>query len=358
MTDTDIREALSAIRDVEPTDDDVRRAMTAARPRRARHPRLMRAAVAAGAVAAAATAVVAGLPSSTPERASAHDVLLSAATVAAQQPPMPSDGYRYAKLVRRTTRTSMLRGCATCVGSVTAEQDVEHWAPPQWRDGRVRYGDARIVARSGDEQRQRELIKDGLGFDSPRLLPDPSLQDIPFADLPTDPVALRDLLQAAVLDLRWAGRARDAIQFERDALHESSPQTPQEVRSLLINGVVSMLGDANITPKLRSALFGVLATVDGARALGRVDDPLGRSGEGVAFEEDTDDAAIDYPPSERRIVFDPDTSELLAVSWARRDPRALPVPKAALKDREIGWYSEAWTAYVRTGEVANMGQRP
>lgn len=356
-TDTEIREALGPIREVEPTDAAVRRATLAARPRPKRTRRL-RVALAAGALAAVATAVVAVMPSSDGERRSARDVLLSAAAVAAEQPAMPADGYRYARFVRRYTKSSMLRGCPTCVGSVTVEQEVEQWSPPAWSEGRRRYGDVRTVERSGDERQLRELTKGWLGFDSPRLVADPSLQDIPFAELPTNPTALRDLLQSAVLDLRWAGRARRDIEFERDALREATPVTREQTRGLLIDGVISILGDAHITPRLRSALFGVLATIDGARALGRVTDPLGRSGEGVAFDIDRDDAHVNYPVTEQRIVFDPDTSELLAVSSNQRNPDERPQVSPKVHEDSMGWYPESWTAYVQTGEVAKIGERP
>jgi hypothetical protein len=335
VTDSEIRDALSAIRDVEPTDADVRRATIAARPQ----PRAPR------------RRSVARPQPRAPRRR-------SAAAVAAEQPAMASDGYRYAQLVSRMTRASMVRGCATCVGSVTWEQDNEQWSPAQWRDGRRRYGAWRIVERVGDEQRQSALTKYPPSSEGPRLLPDPSLQDIPFADLPTDPEALRNLLQAAVLDLRWAGRARGAITYERDAINEGRPPTPEQTRSMLIGGVTSILGDAHITPRLRSALFGVLATIDGARALGRVTDPLGRSGEGVAFDVESEDAALEYPAFERRIVFAPDTSELLTVSVSQRNPSVRPVPKAHLKARDVTWISNLRTVYVRTGDVAKVDERP
>jgi hypothetical protein len=310
----------------------------------------VRAAVAASATAAVATAVIAGLPSSDSERASAKDVLLGAAAVAAEQPET-SGRYRYTKLVRRSMRSSMVRGCTTCVGSVTAEQEVEQWTPRDWRDGRRRYGDVRIVERSGDPERVRELTE-GPFFDSPRLAANPVLQDIPFAELPTEPLALRDLLQAATRDLRWAGRARAAIEFERNAGIGKGRE-----RFELINGIVSILADANISPSLRATFFRVLATVDGARALGQVTDPLGRTGQGVAFDDDIEDTAMDYPAVELRIFVNPDTAELLAVSRAQRDPNERPVPKAGFRDDEIGWGS-AWTAYVRTGDVAKVGERP
>lgn len=273
---------------------------------------------------------------------------------------MPADGYRYARLVRRVTYASMGRDCATCFGAVTREQGVDQWSPPDWRDGARRYGDVRIVGRTGDEQRQRELSEDRPGgfFDTPRLVADPILQDVPFADLPTEPGALRDLLQAAVLDLRWAGRARDAIKSERDGINGSAPQTPQQARTLLVDGVISILGDAHITPRLRSALFGVLASIDGARALGRVSEPLGRSGEGVAFDDDTDDAYVDSPAFELRIVVDPDTSELLPVSSAQRDPTARPRLGPKLRDVTHTWITGTSTMYVRTANVAKLGERP
>lgn len=369
-TDSEIRDALRALRDVEPTDADIHRATTAARPpspaRPGRGRRPLRVAVAAGGLAAVVTAVVAGLPASDSERASAREVLLGAAAAAAQQPATPLSAYRYSRIVARLTRASVLRGCTTCIASATVEQGSEQWSPRDWREGTHRSGTGRIVERSGDERVQRELIESlefdegRLGIPRARLLADPLLQDIPFADLPTDPVALRDLLQAAVLDLRWAGRAREAVKSERDAINGGRRQTPEQARSLLVSGVVNILADANITPRLRSALFGVLATVEGARAVGRVSDPIGRPGEGVEFDIDQDDAFMDNPASALRIVVDPDTSDLLAVWDRQRDPREVPVPtdRIAPGVRELEWIPEAWTAYVRTGDVARAGERP
>jgi hypothetical protein len=88
-----------------------------------------------------------------------------------------------------------------------------------------------------------------------------------------------------------------------------------------------------------------------ARALGRKVDPRGRTGEAIAITLRNDgswpSADAPWPPSvERETIFDPDTSEVLAVS-----ARSLDRPNDSAR-------AAGSTVVEATGQVGDVGERP
>ncbi len=106
-----------------------------------------------------------------------------------------------------------------------------------------------------------------------------------LADLPTQPAALRERL-------RGAGAASDQALVQRAAMLLASPLTPADVRT---------------------ALAEVLRTAPGARRVGTLTDPRGRSGEAVEFSDEAWDTLL---------LFDRDSGRLLGIR--SRGKRELP----------------------------------
>ena len=96
--------------------------------------------------------------------------------------------------------------------------------------------------------------------------------------LPTQPAAL----EAAIVQRFEGGTASNAITF------------------LLATGVLNYTAP----PAVRSALFRMLATVPGVRYLGKVTDPLGRTGDTIALIQHR-------PRGDIVVIFDPKTSQVL-----------------------------------------------
>jgi hypothetical protein len=126
--------------------------------------------------------------------------------------------------------------------------------------------------------------------------------------LPADPARLHALLLDAVRGVVPGAPAR------------GSEAEAQDVLSL-----AATLLDAPVAPDVRAAAYRVMASVPGTRSLGRVRDPLGRPGIGLAFSSPTGDARS-YPwRRSEEVVIDPATGTLLAtedVAASSRDVRA------------------------------------
>lgn len=104
--------------------------------------------------------------------------------------------------------------------------------------------------------------------------------------LPADPDRLLELLRS-------------------DAIVERPPGDDQVfivIGELLAQGVAP--------PDVRAALFEVAARLEGVRLVGDVGDPLGRRGTGVS---------LDGPTYDTRLVFDPDSAQLLAIELYETD---------------------------------------
>jgi hypothetical protein len=117
------------------------------------------------------------------------------------------------------------------------------------------------------------------------LSPDQShIHDV--AGLPADPDRLLELLRSGAIVERPPGDDQVFI----------------VIGELLAQGVAP--------PDVRGALFEVAARLEGVRLVGDVEDQLGRPGTGVSLEGPTYDS---------RLVFDPDSAQLLAIELFETD---------------------------------------
>jgi len=134
--------------------------------------------------------------------------------------------------------------------------------------------------------------------------------------LPTQPSAM----EAAIVQRFEGGHANNAITF------------------LLATGVLNFAAP----PTVRSALFKMLATLPGVQYLGKVTDPLGRTGDTIGL--------IQHTLSDIVVIFDPKTSQVLdetptSQSGPIKLPRQMPP-----------WLAPSM--YVETGIVGSIQAAP
>jgi hypothetical protein len=111
-------------------------------------------------------------------------------------------------------------------------------------------------------------------------------QDVAYSELdalPTDASALRTYL--------WERRPSDNVQ-------------PTQ---WLYSAAATLLSDVPAQPKTRAAALRLLATLPGVTYVGRVRDPVGRSGLGIALTDQSGDVT-----STHQLIVDPRTGKLLA----------------------------------------------
>jgi hypothetical protein len=338
-TDTDVRNALSPIREVEPTDEEIRRVIAAAQELRAPRPRRRPArAVAVVAATAAVVGALAALPGGDATRPQdAHGILQAAAAVAGSQPA--PGAYRYTRVRdvfvydvragadrRRATeeQTSENWTSDAFAGRTIAGQGTERWdAPPT--AAMLRYGTGAVVKAHDGKFRYG----------------DGPLARVPFAAIPDDAAAAGRLLEDAIRDGRWA--------LDRDAHPRFAPGV---VESAISHGAVTLLALGNLSGPQRQALFGVLSARPGARSLGDVTDAAGRRGVGVALPDSS---------GELRVIIDPETSDILQSS--ETVPPPAPPPRLPAGVRRPPWpppvsLAERTEVFLSTGSVAALGERP
>jgi len=134
--------------------------------------------------------------------------------------------------------------------------------------------------------------------------------------LPTQPAAMK----AAIVKRFEGGHANNAITF------------------LLATGVLNFTAP----PDVRSALFRMLATLPGVRYLGKVTDPLGRTGDTIGL--------IQHHLGDLVVIFDPKTSQVL-------DETPMPHGGPIHLPRQM----PPWLApfmYVKTGIVGSIHATP
>jgi hypothetical protein len=159
--------------------------------------------------------------------------------------------------------------------------------------------------------------------DDPFTYGDGPLAEVDIEKLPAEPRALLATLDANERNQNWAPGLPTDSQARYDITHS----------------VLLLLGTANTTPELRSALWGVLALMPGLQSEPDVRDPQGREGDAVT---------LSLKPSENsragtfRVIFDPETSTLL--SWS-------------LTGQGGGTPVQTHT-FLSAGQVRNVGDRP
>lgn len=111
-----------------------------------------------------------------------------------------------------------------------------------------------------------------------------------LAALPTEPAALRQWVRS-----RWTeGSDQELSDFE------------------LFRVGMGLVLSHGVSREVRAAAYRMLADIDGATAVGRVEDPMGRSGVAVGFARKGDGGHWSQP----RLIVDPQTGQALAdESW-------------------------------------------
>ena len=344
-SDPDLLERLAPLRELEPTDDEIRRLLAAADELRAPRPRARPArAVAVVAATAAVIGALAALPggkdSARPQ--DAHGILQAAAAVAAEQPGPAA--YRSTRMLSRFVDDVRARAER---GRVTYEQTSENWTSDGFRgrtvapQGTIAWATPPSEALQAAGGNASGLVKP---YDGDYRYGDGPMARVPFAALPEDPVALGALLEAAIRDTRWA-------------LHPSShPRwVPGVVEEEVSHSAVILLSMGNLTGGQRKALFELLSSRPGARSLGDVRDASGREGVGVALP-------LGQSKSELRVIIDPKTSDILQSTEVLPAPPA-EAPHVAGAPRPPQWpppvsLAERTEVFLSTGSVAALGDRP
>jgi hypothetical protein len=337
--DRDLEEALAPLREARPSIDA--HALVARAPgRRRRHG--SRRLVAAMATATAVVGVAfAALPShDTPDRPqTAAGLLRATAAVAADQPEPPAwAGYRYVKSIERWTSQPMESPKEHIpprpIGEpYTVEKTSEVWVDRHWR-GRQIASKGKLVAGRLPDGRSG-LMKPS---DGPYQYGDGPLGNVPLSELPTDPKQLYELLVAAYKDLRWAPDV-PAHEPQRPRSRPSwapGHPTPAQIHHDVLRNVLLLLTNANVTGAQRAALIEVLGQYEGVEPLPAVRDRLHREGRGVEIPVTE---LSGRPESRIRVIFSPDTSEVL--EWSHE-----------------GGISAQVHTFVRFGHVAAIGDRP
>jgi hypothetical protein len=308
-TDDDLRELIAPLAADEPP-----RAELEALRRRASEPRPRprRRMLAALTVSTAATGLaLALLPGSTPGPGPTGPggTLHAAAAVAAERavPPVADARWRYAKV--RNTFTYEIRD-GDRVGFHHSEQVTESWVGPKW-SGRFRSARGRAW-NTGDTAVAERMFRDGdrdpltEAREGAYAYGDGPLAKLDPATLPHDRAAIGAVLRDGIRYDRWGP-------YPENRGEDNGP-TGDLRASYTTYSFINLLVDARLTPPQRAALLDVLATDPRARDLGPLTDSEGREGVGVALSyHDPGGAAPSY-----RIIFDPNTSEILEWSTGKR----------------------------------------
>jgi hypothetical protein len=314
---------------------------TERRPGRRRFPRLVLPTVAVIAAVVIAVTFVPVPGTRQGASAAAAEVLHTAARVAEKQPqmPTPAQGNRYTKsedayrvyydacsIPSKSDATPL-----TCPApppddwafSVLVPHIREIWIAPDG-SGRllVKSGEPRFLGPRDEETWEAagrpELDRPGMSDES---FGPGGLSYTNFSEYSTDPNELYDLI--------------------RKKSEGHGPSTDAEMLVL----VGDLLRETVAPPDLRAALFRVAARIPGVELVGEVTDPAGRPG--IAVARTSDDAGF---LERNELVFDPDTSELLAerevllerVDWIDADPGTV-----------IGY-----AVYLNSGVVDSTSERP
>lgn len=135
-------------------------------------------------------------------------------------------------------------------------------------------------------------------------------------NLPSDPKTLK---QALELDYANYIAGIEATRGVSNSSNLTTAQLFQFVRDGLTNG---------LSPKVRSALYTMLAGLPGVRSLGRIADDLGKTGVGIATAATSNGMTTG---EQEQIIFNPTTSALLEWRDVQVSPNKLatPIPGAS-----------------------------
>jgi hypothetical protein len=296
--------------------DQQRRAWTIPRPR---WPIALGAAAAVAAVVFAVTAVLPAGESGSPSLAAAA-VLHRAARIAARQPATAPPGP--GQFVYTKSESLYENGAVVDHKEINffQTQTREIWIGPDG-SGRLRESDG--PPRFATSADRAAWIAAG----KPDLTGNPSSDDtfgagglyyLDLSNVPTDPSQLKQLIDNRTIE---GGPSGDAETFTI---------------------IGDLLRETYASPALRSALYTVAAELPGVQLLGTVQDQLGRSGTGVAYVS---------RGFSHELIFDPQTSALLAEQTTVADPSQVkpPAPAGTVVD---------WTSYLSSGVVDSTTSTP
>jgi hypothetical protein len=280
----------------------------------------------AAAGVAAVLLIAAGLLPSLSGTSPAQRALDSVAAVAAAQSAPAPAGFAYVKL-----RSSTLVTVASGPGySYLVPETIEQWTAPDG-SGRVRTTSGRpMFVGPRDEQRWHAAGTPHLGtkpatsdkrFGAGELTATtPGAEGLPpTRDLPTDPGELTDVLH------KTAAQSSDV---------------PTDAKTFEIAAAVLMQSGAS--PKLRAALYQVVAHIDGVTLRQDARDPQGRSTTAVSLDTDYSGA-----PTRETLYFNASSAQSLAFTSELLEPQ-----------RWIDGRSVGSTTVLRSGHVARSSQRP
>jgi hypothetical protein len=242
-------------------DDRVRRAQSVVleHRRRARRRRVGLSLVGAAATTALVVTLVPWSPWGATPEARAAEVLVVASEAAAAQRDTVGDARYW-----HTVTTYVQEG----LGADGAEHRRESW------NARVEPG---LLVDEGVD------ASDPIGMGAARFQVGATSLDWAGLDaLPTDPVALRDLLYT---DLPENSRSEDDLAFDQ---------------------ITALLVESPASPALRAALWKIASQIDGVRLVGEVTDAAGRTGTALEMT-----IRYDHGTEVRRLVVDPETGTLL-----------------------------------------------
>jgi hypothetical protein len=110
--------------------------------------------------------------------------------------------------------------------------------------------------------------------------------------------------------------------------------------------ISDLLGETQVLPELRIALFRLAATLPGTRPLGETTDATGRPGVGVAYS----DGAVS-----RQIIFDPGSALVIGVRNVATDPSSTTPPTPS--EVSLGVVPGTSETYVDSGLVTSTEDR-
>jgi hypothetical protein len=207
--------------------------------------------------------------------------------------------------------------------SYLAPSEREVWSSPDER-GRVRrvYDEPRFLSEA---QRKAWVDAGRPELGEAGRVEDAGLIGGGFIDtsgLPTDPAALRQMIEA------------------REVPGVGGP--PGEAETFVLIG--DMLRETYLPPAIRAALYELTGELPGVELLGKVRDPIGRAGIGIAYSDER-------RRTKHELIFDPETSALLGERQVALDPppRGMGVPPGV----EMGS-----AAYLESGVVDSTEKRP
>ena len=306
-------------------------------------------------------AVLPGGPAAAP--ASAAAAVLDRAAVAAQDDPaitLGSGEYLYSEI--RTLAGSYWQWGATSRSAYTVQPEtVQTWVasdgsdrrlttydgPQQFstaagREAWVLAGQPSIAPLTNTPSGQYDTEDGPGGFSAPDDL----------SQLPTDPEALTELIDTGRTGL-------DEIDFPFTSAH---PLTPELTPAYTFNTAAEILATPAVgsSAALRTALYQVMANVQGIELLGPTTDHSGRSGTEVAGPLGGGiGAGVPYGANGVRVevIIDPTSGELLEISDVIANPSLDNAQTQSIYGNAAGQVL-TWTDYLASGTVSSTTATP